>query len=77
MLERNRKLDVNRKYILQNLLKSDFERIETFTLKTPEERYLHFLDSNPGLTNRAPDKYIANVLGIASVALSRIRKHIA
>ncbi|SFC23488.1 cAMP-binding domain of CRP or a regulatory subunit of cAMP-dependent protein kinases [Flagellimonas taeanensis] len=77
VLERNRKLDVNRKYILQNLLKNAFERIDTFTLKTPEERYLHFLESNPSLTNRVPDKYIANVLGVTPVSLSRIRKRIA
>ncbi len=77
VLDNNPKLDKNRKFILQNLLKNAFLRIDTFTLKTPEERYLHFLKSHPGLVNRAPDKYIANVLGITPVSLSRIRKRIA
>jgi len=36
-----------------------------------------FIDTNPDIINRVPNKYIANVLGITPVSLSRIRKRIA
>ncbi len=77
VLNNNPQLDKNRKFILQNLLKNAFTRIDTFVLYTPEERYLEFIKSHADLVNRVPDKYIANVLGITPVSLSRIRQRIA
>lgn len=38
------------------------------------ERYEHFLDVYPNLTQRVPQKMIASYLGITPQALSRIRK---
>ena len=70
-------VEKNRKYILQRLLKESFKRVESFVLLNPEERYLKFIEDNPGLMNRVPNKYIANILGITPVSLSRIRKRIA
>ncbi|MBK8659738.1 MAG: hypothetical protein IPN22_12925 [Bacteroidetes bacterium] len=46
-------------------------------LLSPEERYLKFIQKYPDLLNRVPNKYIANVLGITPVSLSRIRKRIS
>ena len=77
LVARNPKLEANRKYVLQRLLKESMERVESFVLLTPEERYLRFVKDYPGITNRVQDKYIANVLGITPVSLSRIRKRIA
>jgi CRP-like cAMP-binding protein len=77
LVSRNPKLEANRKYVLQRLLKESMERVESFVLLTPEERYLRFVKDYPGITNRVQDKYIANVLGITPVSLSRIRKRIA
>lgn len=77
LVSRNPKLEANRKYVLQRLLKESMERVESFVLLTPEERYLRFVKDYPGITKRVQDKYIANVLGITPVSLSRIRKRIA
>ena len=77
IISKNPKLEASRKYIFQNLMKDAYRRIETFVLLSPEERYIDFVDTNPDLVNRVPDKYIANVLGITPVSLSRIRKRIA
>jgi len=73
----NPKLEANRKFFLRKLLLRSKERIESFVLMNAEERYLKFINDFPEITNRVPDKYIAQVLGITPVSLSRIRKRIA
>lgn len=77
IISNNPKLEANRKFILQNILKEAFQRINSFVLYSPEERYLKYIEANPGIINRVPDKYLANILGITPVSLSRIRKRIA
>lgn len=77
IIEKNPKLEANRAIILRNILKECLQRIDTFILLTPEERYLNFIRTKPDISNRVPDKYLANVLGITPVSLSRIRKRIA
>ncbi len=57
-------------------LKQAFQRVESFVLFSPEERYLKYMKDHPTVINRAPDKYIANVLGITPVSLSRIKGRI-
>ena len=76
ILARNPKLDANRKYFFQHIVKQAMQRINTFVLLSPEERYIDFMEKNPDLINRVPDKYIAHILGITPVSLSRIRKRI-
>ena len=73
----NPKLEANRKFILQNMLKEALLRIDSFVMMTPEERYIDFISSKSDIANRVPDKFIAHVLGITPVSLSRIRKRIA
>lgn len=77
IVSNNPKLEENRKFILQNLLKEAYRRIDSFVLLTPEERYLNYIATKPEIVNRVPGKYIANVLGVTPVSLSRIRKRIA
>jgi cAMP-binding proteins - catabolite gene activator and regulatory subunit of cAMP-dependent protein kinases len=77
IIEKNPKLERSRHKILLGMLKDAAERIESLVLFSPEERYLEFLKKHPEITNRVPDKYIANILGITPVSLSRIRKRIA
>lgn len=77
IISNNPKLEANRKYVLQNMMKEMLNRIDAFVMLSPEERYLDFIASNPDIINRVPDKYIANILGITPVSLSRIRKRIA
>ena len=77
IVSKNANLEANRKYFLRKMIFKVKERLETFVLLNPEERYLKFIKDFPDLTNRVPDKYIANVLGITPVSLSRIRKRIS
>lgn len=70
-------LELNRRFLGRKVLKQAFFRIESFVLLSPEERYLKYVEEYPTIINRAPDKYIANVLGITPVSLSRIRKRIS
>lgn len=77
IVDSNPKLEQNRKFIFQKMLKDALNRIELFVLYSPEERYIHYVATNPDIVNRVPDKYLANVLGITPVSLSRIRKRIA
>ena len=76
-LSNNTKLESNRKFFFHKILKQTFGRVDSFVLLSPEERYKKYIKDFPDIVNRAPDKYIANVLGITSVSLSRIRKRIA
>lgn len=52
------------------------DRLKSFVLKTPEERYLELLESGKDTVNRIPIQYIAQFIGITPVSLSRIRKRI-
>ncbi len=62
--------------LCQRGMKQAFQRVESFVLLSPEERYLKYMQDYPSVINRAPDKYIANVLGITPVSLSRIKGRI-
>jgi len=73
----NPKLEVMRKHIFQKVMRDAYERIAYFTLYSPEERYIKYVEQHPDMINRVPSKYIANILGITPVSLSRIRKRIA
>lgn len=77
IMKRNPKLEQGRKHFLLGMLKESIERVESFTLHSPEERYIEFIKAKPDIVNRVPGKYIATVLGITPVSLSRIRKRIA
>ncbi len=70
-------LEISQTYLGRNVLKSAFQRIESFVFLSPEERYKKFAKNHPNVIERTPDKYIANVLGITPVSLSRIRNRIA
>ena len=69
-------LESSRQFIFRKNLQQVYERVESFVLLSPEERYLRYCKEYPGVVNRAPDKYIASILGITPVSLSRIRKRI-
>lgn len=73
----NAKLQSNRVHFAQRIMRDMHQRIESFVLFTPEERYLNFLKDYPDVANRVPDKYLSSALGITPVSLSRIRKRIA
>jgi len=52
------------------------DRLTTFMLSTPEERYLNLLQTRPELLDRVPQYQLASYLGIKPESLSRIRKRI-
>jgi CRP-like cAMP-binding protein len=52
------------------------ERMVSFIIKTPEERYLQLLSTGADILRRMPQHYIAHFLGITPVSLSRIRRRI-
>ena len=77
IIEQNTKLDTGRRYFMMSILSESLASLDDFILLSPEQRYLKFIQDHRALLNRAPIKYIANVLGITPVSLSRIRKRIA
>ena len=76
IIEQNSKLDSGRRYFMMNILSESLAAIDDFILLNPEKRYIKFVLEHPNLLSRVPLKYIANVLGITPVSLSRIRKRI-
>jgi CRP-like cAMP-binding protein len=76
IIEQNSKLDTGRRYFMMNILSESLAAIDDFILLNPEKRYMKFVQEHPNLLSRVPLKYIANVLGITPVSLSRIRKRI-
>lgn len=76
-MARNPKLEVGRIHFLKKMLGETIIKVESFILLTPEERYLQFIKDKPNIINRIPSKYIATLLGITPVSLSRIRGRIA
>ena len=63
--------------IMETLLVAAIERIEDFTKKNPEQRYLRLLEIHGHLIERVPLKYLASYLGVTSPSLSRIRKRLS
>ena len=77
VVQNSKSLSLNKIGLDKRLVKQAFQRVESFVFLSPEERYLKYMKDYPNVINRAPDKYIANVLGITPVSLSRIRNRIA
>ena len=77
LLDHNPKLSSHRNVFLLSMLAEALERMESFVLLTPEERYLQLLTDKPDIFNRVHNKYLATLLGITPVSLSRIRQRIA
>lgn len=77
IMNKDPKLAQNKHQFFLRYIKSMFRRIESFVLLQPEERYLQYIKQYPDLANRVPDKFIANILGITPVSLSRIRNRLS
>lgn len=52
------------------------QRITSYLLETPEERYVQLITETPDILQRVPLQYIASYIGVTPVSLSRIRKRI-
>ncbi len=76
IIDANPGLSAAKTYFLQHMLAEALERVEGFVLLNPEQRYLHLLNQQNNLAQRVPAKYIASLLGITSVSLSRIKRRV-
>jgi CRP-like cAMP-binding protein len=63
-----------RNFFLMRMLAESLNIMESFVTQSPEERYRQLVAERFDLVNRVPGKYIASMLGITPVSLSRIRK---
>jgi CRP-like cAMP-binding protein len=77
IIDNNPKLSARRNTFVLSMLAESMSRVESFILLSPEERYLQLMQEKPDIVNRVPNKYLATLLGITPVSLSRIRKRIA
>lgn len=77
IIDSNSRLSARRNRFILSMLADSMNRVEAFVLLSPEERYLQLVQDKPNIVNRVPDKYLATLLGITPVSLSRIRKRIA
>jgi CRP-like cAMP-binding protein len=77
IIDTSPELSVLSNSFVMHMLGQAMDRVEGFVLLSPGERYLKLIHEKPGINNRVPDKYLATMLGITPVSLSRIRKRIA
>jgi CRP/FNR family transcriptional regulator len=63
--------------VVEEILKMQQSRIESFLFENAETRYLDFIKENPNLYNRVSLSYLASYLGIERQSLTRIRKKLA
>ncbi len=61
---------------MQQFLEDAMERMYFFTVLSPEERFISFREKHPELIQRVPQKYLASLLGLTTVSLSRIKSRI-
>lgn len=77
LIENTGAMQYSRYYFVLDMLANAMHRVESFVLLNPEERYQQLMQQKPDLLQRVPGKYLASLLGITPVSLSRIRKRIA
>lgn len=53
------------------------ESFANFKTSSPEDRYLHLLETRADLLHRVPQHHIASYIGVTPESLSRIRKRIS
>ncbi|MEZ5055370.1 MAG: Crp/Fnr family transcriptional regulator [Chitinophagales bacterium] len=76
LYEKSPKFERVGRMILEYYLAFLQQRITSYLLDTPEERYMQLVNETPDLLNRVPLQYIASYIGVTPVSLSRIRKRI-
>ncbi|WP_292010378.1 Crp/Fnr family transcriptional regulator [Chryseobacterium sp.] len=75
-LNKNLNLSNIRSNVMLSMIGDLLRRNENFILLNPEERYRRRLEENEAIINRVPSKYLASLLGVTPVSLSRIKKRI-
>ena len=62
--------------VAESKLANTNEELSKFIMNSPEERYLHLMETRPELLNRVPQYQLASYLGMKPESLSRIRRRI-
>ncbi|WP_422359154.1 Crp/Fnr family transcriptional regulator [Reichenbachiella sp.] len=70
------KLEVLARIAVENELITSQRVIASFVTKSPEERYLDLIITQPELFQRVPQQYIASFLGVSPETLSRIKARV-
>lgn len=73
----NPRVEQMRNQFIQDFLIKVLQRLETFLICTPEERYLWLMEEEPSLMQRVQQKHLASFLGITPVSLSRLRSRMS
>jgi len=73
----NPRVEQMRNQFIQDFLVKVLQRLETFLICTPEERYLWLMEEEPSLMQRVQQKHLASFLGITPVSLSRLRSRMS
>lgn len=60
----------------EKLLAKNQASFDIFKYSSPEERYVHLLETRPELVQRVPLHQLASFLGVTPESLSRIRKRV-
>ena len=60
----------------QKILYRLYERLESFIINTPEERFIQLQSTYHDLCERIPHKYLASFLGITPVSLRKKKKRL-
>jgi len=63
--------------VSEELLAKNQSSFDTFKTASPEQRYLHLLNTRPDLIRRVPQHQLASFLGMTPQSLSRIRGRLA
>jgi CRP/FNR family transcriptional regulator len=75
--ERFPKLERYGRLVAEEVLCIQQKRIEGFLFKSPEERYLDFINEYPDLFNRVTLTHLSSYLGIERQTLTRIRQRLS
>lgn len=76
MFKRHPEVESVCRIMAETFLNKNQQSFDEYVLATPEDRYLHLLNTRPDLFQRVPQYQIASYLGIKPESLSRIKKRL-
>jgi CRP-like cAMP-binding protein len=71
------KLETISRKVMELVFAEQQAKMASYTIDTPEQRYLKLMKSRPDLLQRIPQYQLASYIGVKPESLSRIRKRIA
>jgi CRP-like cAMP-binding protein len=71
------RLETVARLVLERTFQDYQQAMVAHVLATPEQRYLHLLETRPDLIRRIPQYQLASYIGVAPESLSRIRKRLS